>query len=83
MLVIFMSDVFFNSKTDIFRNVISFIINQCEPRRPKVVSASRAAQESVARCNDNKRFACVRCAAGGHFVSAVGALWASGVTLIN
>ena len=29
------------------------------------------------------RFACLRCAAGGHFVSAGGALWAPGVTLIN
>ena len=29
------------------------------------------------------RFACLRCAAGGHFVSAGGALWASGVTMIN
>ena len=29
------------------------------------------------------RFACLRCAAGGHFVSARGALWAPGVTLIN
>ena len=28
-------------------------------------------------------FACLRCAAGGHFVSAGGALWAPGVTLIN
>ena len=29
------------------------------------------------------RFACLRCAAGGHFVSAGGALRAPGVTLIN
>ena len=29
------------------------------------------------------RFACLRCAAGEHFVSAGGALWAPGVTLIN
>ena len=28
-------------------------------------------------------FACLRCAAGRHFVSAGGALWAPGVTLIN
>ena len=29
------------------------------------------------------RFACLRCAAGGHCVSAGGALWAPVVTLIN
>ena len=29
------------------------------------------------------RFACLRCAAGGHFVSAGGALWAPGVAMIN
>ena len=29
------------------------------------------------------RFACLRSAASGHFVSAGGALWAPGVTLIN
>ena len=26
------------SKTDVFRDVISFIINQCDPRRPKGAS---------------------------------------------
>ena len=51
----FSSDIDFNSKTDIFRDVISLIINQCDPRRPKGascghnVSASRAAQASEAR----------------------------------
>ena len=29
------------------------------------------------------RFACLSCAVGGHFMSAGGALWAPGVTLIN
>ena len=29
------------------------------------------------------RFACLRCGAGGYFVSAGGAFWAPGVTLIN
>ena len=29
------------------------------------------------------RFACLRCGAGGHFVSSRSALWAPGVTLIN
>ena len=48
------SDIDFNSKTDIFSDVISLIINKCEPRRPKgtsgghKVSASRAAQASEA-----------------------------------
>ena len=44
-----------NSRTDVFRDVISLIINQCDPRRPKgasgghKVSASRATQASEAR----------------------------------
>ena len=52
----FSSDVDFNTKIDIFRDAISLIVNQCDPRRPKVasgghkVSASRAAQSSEARC---------------------------------
>ena len=29
------------------------------------------------------RFACLRCAGGGHFVSAGVALWSPGITLIN
>ena len=51
----FSSDIDFNTKIDIFRNVISLIINQCDPRRPKgasgghKVSAIRAAQASEAR----------------------------------
>ena len=50
----FSSDIDFNSKIDIFRDIISLIINQCDPRRPKgacgghKVSASRAAQASEA-----------------------------------
>ena len=50
----FLSDIDFNSKTDIFRDVFSLIINQCDPRRPKgasgghKVSASRGAQASEA-----------------------------------
>ena len=48
----FSSDIDFKSKTDIFRDAISLIINQCDPRRPKgtsgghKVSTSRAAQAS-------------------------------------
>ena len=51
----FSSDNDFNSKTDIFGDVIFLIINQCDPRRPKgasgghKVSASRTAQVSEAR----------------------------------
>ena len=51
----FSCDLDYNSRTDVFRDVISLIINQCDPRRPKgasgghKVSASRAAQASEAR----------------------------------
>ena len=51
----FSSEIDFTTKMDIFRDVISLIINQCDPRRPKgasgghEVSASRAAQASEAR----------------------------------
>ena len=51
----FSSEIDFNTKMDIFRDVIPLIINQCDPRRPKgasgghKVSASRAAQASEAR----------------------------------
>ena len=51
----FSSEIDFDTKMDIFRDVISLIINQCDPRRPKgasgghKVSASRAAQACEAR----------------------------------
>ena len=51
----FSCDIDYNSRTYVFRDVISLIINQCDPRRPKgasgghKVSASRAAQASEAR----------------------------------
>ena len=51
----FSCDIDYKSRTDVFRYVIFFIINQCDPRRPKgasgghKVSASRAAQASEAR----------------------------------
>ena len=50
----FSCDIEYNSRTDVFRDVIALIINQCDPRRPKgpsgghKVSASRAAQASEA-----------------------------------
>ena len=52
----FSSDIDFNRKTDIFRDVISLIINQCDSRRPKGASggyevfASRAAQQAKRAC---------------------------------
>ena len=51
----FSSDIDFHSRTDIFIDAISLIINQCDSRLPKgasgghKVSASRAAQASEAR----------------------------------
>ena len=51
----FSCDIDYDSRTDAFRDVLSLIINQCDPRRPKgasgghKVSASRAAQASEAR----------------------------------
>ena len=51
----FSCDIEYNSRTDVFRNVISLIIHQCDPRRPKgasgghKVSASCAVQASEAR----------------------------------
>ena len=51
----FSCDIYYNSRTDVFRVVISVIINHCNPRRPQgasgghKVSASRAAQASEAR----------------------------------
>ena len=51
----FSCDIDYNSKTDVFRDVISLMINQCDPRRSKgasgghKVSASRAAQGNEAR----------------------------------
>ena len=51
----FSCDIDYNSRTDVFRDVISLIINQCDQMRPKgasgghKVSACRAAQVSEAR----------------------------------
>ena len=51
----FSCDIEYNSRTDVFRDVISLIINQCDPRRPKCasgghkVSASREMQAREAR----------------------------------
>ena len=54
----FSCDIDYSSRTDIFRDAISLIINQCDPWRPKGVSgghkmsASRAAQASEAACRN-------------------------------
>ena len=51
----FSCDIDYNSRTDVFSDVIPLIINQCEPRGPKgasgghFVSTSPAAQASEAR----------------------------------
>ena len=51
----FSCDIDYNSSTGVFKDVISLIINHCDPRRPKgasgghKVSVSRAAQASEAR----------------------------------
>ena len=51
----FSCDFDYNISTGVFRDVVSLIIDQCDPRRPKgvsgghFVSASRAAQASEAR----------------------------------
>ena len=50
----FSCDIDYNSRTDVFRDVISLIINQCDPRHPQgafgghKVSASRKLQTSEA-----------------------------------
>ena len=55
----FSCDNDYNSRTDVFRDAISFIINQCDPRRPQgfpggyKVSACRAAQTSEALVENN------------------------------
>ena len=51
----FSCDIDYSIMTDVFRDVLSLIINQCDPSRPKgasgghEVSASRTAQASEAR----------------------------------
>ena len=51
----FSCNIEYNCMTDLFRDVISLLFNQCDPRRPKgasgghKVSASHAAQASEAR----------------------------------
>ena len=42
----FSSDIDFHSWTDIFRDAISLIINQCDPRRPKGASGGHKVSAS-------------------------------------
>ena len=50
----FSKDIDYNSRTDVFRDVISLIINQCDPRRPqglwRTKSVRPAAQHKQAKC---------------------------------
>ena len=52
----FSSEIDFKTKMDIFRDVISLIINQCDPRRPKgssgghEVSPSRDRKQAKRAC---------------------------------
>ena len=41
----FSSDINNNSKTDIFRDAIYLIINQCDPRRPKGASGVHSVRQ--------------------------------------
>ena len=49
------------------------------PRNSRILSRNVKAQDLFRQA----RFACLCCAVGEHFVSAGGALWAPGVTLVN
>ena len=48
----FSSDIDFNSKTDIFRDVIYLIINQCDPRLTKGASGGHKAFASPAEASE-------------------------------
>ena len=41
----FSCDINYNSRTDLFRDVISLIINQCDPRRTQSVRQPRCASK--------------------------------------
>ena len=48
----FSCDIEYNSRTDVFRDVISLIINQCDPRRRKGASGGHkvSASRTCKRC---------------------------------
>ena len=41
----FSCDIDYNSRTDVFRDVISLIINQCDPRSPKSASGGHSVRQ--------------------------------------
>ena len=41
----FSCDIDYNSRTDVFRDVMSLIINQCDPRRPKGASGGHSVRQ--------------------------------------
>ena len=41
----FPCDIDYNIRTDVFRDVISLIINQCDPRRPKGASGGHSVRQ--------------------------------------
>ena len=41
----FSSDIDYHSRTNIFRDAISLIINQCDPRRPKGASGGHSVRQ--------------------------------------
>ena len=45
----FLSDIDFNTKIDIFKDVISLIINQCDPMRPKGASSGHFVSASASK----------------------------------
>ena len=45
----FSCDIDYNSRTDVFRDVISLIINQCDPRRPKGASGGHKVSATAQR----------------------------------
>ena len=94
----FSCDINYNSRTDGFRDVMYLIINQCDPGTPAGTKCPPAGQrkqasalvKSIFNFLNNKYlfsnlllFACLRCAASGHFVSARGSLRSPEVTSVN
>ena len=41
----FSYDIDYNSRIDVFRDAISFIINQCDPRRPQGASGGHSVRQ--------------------------------------
>ena len=45
----FSCEIHYNTKTDVFRDAISLIINQCDPRRPKGASGGHQPRSTSKR----------------------------------